>query len=89
MYTSTASVGIPSGSGQIPHSYNIGLIHNLILLLFLRILGEILPTADTAADPSVVVGDLDATKHTAAMVEASPFDYTIVVEQIVVVAAMV
>ena len=64
MYMSTTNVDCPSGSVQIPHNYNTGLIRDLILLLFLEILREILPVADTMTRPSIVARDLDTSKHT-------------------------
>ena len=70
MYMITASVASPSCNSQIPHNYNTRLICDLILLLFqslllfLRILYEILLVADSVAEPLVVVGDLATVEHT-------------------------
>ena len=92
---STTSVESPSGSVQITHNYNTRLIHDVILLLFqslllfLRILREILPVADTTADPFAAAGDSTAAEHSAllehivAVVEPSTSDYTVAVMQTV------
>ena len=87
----TASVGNLSDSVQIPHNCNIGLIHDLVLLLFLslllflEILYEILHVAGTAVEPFVVAWDSTAGEHTVQLehtttaVEALSFDCTTVV----------
>ena len=78
-----ASAGSLSDSSQLPHNYNTGLIRDLVrnLLLFFGIL----PVADTAAEPSIVVGDSAAAEHTVVAAEASSFYCTAAAGQIAAV----
>ena len=96
MYTIAISVGSPSSSAQICHNYNTGLIYDLILLLlqilllFLRILYEILLVADTVAEPiamegeSATAGLSELPKHIVAAAEPLTSDYTMVMVRTVV-----
>ena len=90
----TASVGNIFGNVQTPHNFNIGLVRDLILLLFqslllfLKILYEILLVVGTMIDPYVAAGDSATAKHTVqlehavVMAEASPYDCTTAMAQI-------